>query len=231
MKRTTLGFIGGIAITAGAFALSPKAQFLAGGAMANAAYRMQDHLHDYDLEHKDATPEQVWTEFKSQTEMAAKVRETFPRTAYHPVVAMLVCMDARIDTNELVGDTRRNYYVVRTAGSAMSAKEEEMLELAVNNGVKLIVLTRHTDCAAEKAAKNPEARAKYPALVAAVDERDQKVAEFLARPAIAERIASGKLIVKQLDIDTANEHLVEHANAPASPSEEHAVAPSEEHGH
>lgn len=173
----------------------------------------------------------MWTEFKSQTEMAAKVRETFPRTAYHPVVAMLVCMDARIDTNELVGDTRRNYYVVRTAGSAMSAKEEEMLELAVNNGVKLIVLTRHTDCAAEKAAKNPEARAKYPALVAAVDERDQKVAEFLARPAIAERIASGKLIVKQLDIDTANEHLVEHANAPASPSEEHAVAPSEEHGH
>lgn len=230
MKRTTLGFIGGVALTAGAFALSPKAQFLAGGAMANAAYRMQDHLHDYDLEHKDATPEQVWAEFKSQNEMAAKVRETFPRTAYHPVVAMLVCMDARIDTNELVGDTRRNYYVVRTAGSAMSAKEEEMLELAVNNGVKLIVLTRHSDCAAEKAAKNPEARAKYPALVAAVDERDQKVSEFLARPAIAERIASGKLIVKQLDIDTANEHLAEHSNAPV-PAEEHAAAPSEEHGH
>lgn len=227
MKRMTMAFTGGLVVGAAALALSPKAQFLAGGAMANAAYRMQDHLHDYDLEHEDATPEQVWTEFKSQNEMAAKVRETFPRTAYHPVVAMLVCMDARIDTNELVGDTRRNYYVVRTAGSAMSAKEEEMLELAVNNGVKLIVLTRHTDCAAEKAAKNPEARAKYPALVAAVDERDQKTAEFLARPAIAERIASGTLIVKQLDIDTANEHLVEHADAPA----EHAAAPSEEHGH
>jgi len=126
-----MAFTGGLVVGAAALALSPKAQFLAGGAMANAAYRMQDHLHDYDLEHEDATPELVWTEFKSQNEMAAKVRETFPRTAYHPVVAMLVCMDARIDTNELVGDTRRNYYVVRTAGSAMSAKEEEMRELAM----------------------------------------------------------------------------------------------------
>lgn len=232
MKRMTLAFTGGLVVGAATLALSPKAQFLAGGAMVNAAYRMQDHISEYDLEHAEVTPEQVWVEFKSQNEMAAKVRETFPRTANHPVVAMLVCMDARIDTNELVGDTRRNYYVVRTAGSAMSTKEEEMLELAANNGVKLIVLTRHSDCAAEKAAKNPEARAKYPALVAAVDEREQRVAEFLARPAIAERIAAGKLIVKILDIDTSTEKLVEHSTASttAAVSAEHA-APAEEHGH
>lgn len=40
--------------------------------------------------------------------------------------------------NELTGDTRHYYYIIRTAGSVLSEKEEEMLELAVENGVKLI---------------------------------------------------------------------------------------------
>jgi carbonic anhydrase len=215
MRRAVAGFAGGLLVGAAVLALSPRAQFLAGGAMVNAAYRMQDHLHDYDLEHADATPEQVWTEFKKQNELASKVRESFPRTTYHPVVAMLVCMDARIDTNELVGDTRRNYYIVRTAGSAMSVKEEEMLELAVANGVKLIVITRHSDCAAEKAAANPEMRAKYPALVQALVERQQRIDEFLARPLIAERLKEGKLLVKVLQIETKTEHLEEQQHAVA----------------
>ena len=194
--------------------------------MANAAYRMQDHLVEYDFEHHDVTPDQVWAEFKLQNQLASKVRETFPRRAVHPVVAMLVCMDARIDTNELVGDTRHNYYIVRTAGSAMGLKEEEMLELAVANGVKVLILTRHSDCAAEKAAKDLELRAKYPAMVAAVDERDARIAEFLARPVISERIKAGTLLVKQLDIDTATEHVAEHALAPTP-----APAPQAEQPH
>ena len=33
-------------------------------------------------------------------------------------------MDARIDTSELVGDTRRYYYIVRTAGSALAVDRE-----------------------------------------------------------------------------------------------------------
>ena len=44
-----------------------------------------------------------------------------------------------------------------------------MLELAVENGVKLVVLTTHSDCAAEKAASEPETRKRYPALAQAVD--------------------------------------------------------------
>ena len=92
-------------------------------------------------------------------------------------------MDARIDTNELTGDTRHYYYIVRTAGSVLSEREEEMLELAVENGVELVVLTTHSDCAAEKTAALPEKRKLYPALAKAVDERDQRIREFLARPA------------------------------------------------
>ncbi len=204
--------------------VSQKAQFLAGGALVNVGYRMQDHLHEFDFEHHDdITPEHVWTEFLKQNELAASVRETFPRSTYHPLVALLVCMDARIDTNELVGDTRRNYYVLRTAGSALSVEEEDMLELAVNNGVKVILLTRHTDCAAEKVAADPALRAQYPALVASLDQRDARVAEFLARPAIAGRIAQGKLLVKQYVIDTHTEHLRE---APLPKAVAPAVVPT-----
>jgi hypothetical protein len=52
-------------------------------------------------------------------------------------------------------------------------------------------------------------------MVAAVDERDARIVEFLARPVIAERIKAGTLLVKQLDIDTATEKVAEHTLAPA----------------
>ena len=161
-----------------------QTQFLAGGALVNLGYRMQDHLESYDFEHEhDISPEHVWKEMQKQNTMAAAVREWFPRTPRHPLVALVVCMDARIDTNELTGDTRHYYYIVRTAGSVLSEREEEMLELAVENGVELVVLTTHSDCAAEKTAASPEKRKLYPALAKAVDERDQRIREFMARPA------------------------------------------------
>jgi hypothetical protein len=207
--------------------LSQQAQFLVGGALVNVGYRMQDHLHQYDFEHhEEISPEHVFAEFLAQNELASAVRERFPRSTYHPLVALLVCMDARIDTNELVGDTRRNYYVVRTAGSAMSPQEEDMLELAVENGVKLIVLTRHTDCAAERAASNPALRERYRSLVGSLDEREKRIEEFLARPAIAQRLATGKLLVKQYLIETHNEHLVELPlpSAPRAPTTRETAA-------
>ena len=81
-----------------------RTQFLVGGAPVSAGVRIQDHLEPYDFVHEDAveSPEQVWTEFERQNELSASVRAQFPRTAEHPMVAMLVCMDARIDTQHLV---------------------------------------------------------------------------------------------------------------------------------
>lgn len=206
------------------FSLNPRAEFTLGGAMVNVGFRLQDHLHAYDFEHdKDITPEQVWTEFEHQNEASASIRNRFPRSTEHPLIALLVCMDARIDTSELAGDTRRYYYVVRTAGSVLDQEEQEMLELAVLNGVKVLVLTRHTDCAAEKAAADPEKRWAFPALTSSVDNRDKRVAEFLARPIIAERIAKGTLLVKNLWIDTTSDHLVTKPTVlpPAPPAASH----------
>ena len=188
-----------------------RTQFLLGGAMVNLGYGMQDRLESFDLqqEHEhEISPADVWKEVEKQNALAAKVREMFPRTPHHPLVALVVCMDARIDTSELMGDTRHYYYVIRTAGSILSEREEEMLELAVANGVEVIVLTTHSDCAAEKAAASPELRQRYPAIAQGVDEREARVRELLARPAIASRIAAGKLAVKLINIDTMTEKML-----------------------
>ena len=172
-------------------------------------YRFQDRLSKFDFEHDESiTPDQIWTELERQNELAAAVRGVFPRTARHPVVAILACMDARIDTSELVGDTRRYYYIVRTAGSVLSPAEQEMLELAVLNGVKIILLTTHTDCAAEAAAADPEARERFPAVISLLDERERRIEEFMARPTIRDAVAAGELQVKHARIDTTTDRLV-----------------------
>ncbi len=196
---------------------SPRSQFVMGGALVNAGFRLQDPLHDYDFQKPHLTAQEIWEEFQQQNHLSAMVREQFPRSTEHPVVALLVCMDARIDTSELAGDTRRYYYVIRTAGSVLAEEEQEMLELAVRNGVKVLVLTRHSDCAAEKVAGDPLQRAQYPHLSAAVDQRAAHVEAFLKRPFIAERVAHGELLVEQLFIDTRSDQLLAvdpHAGGP-----------------
>ena len=176
--------------------------------MVNVGYRLQDRIEDYDLHHHDLTPQQVWEEFRRQNDMAASVRDIWPRSSHHPLVTMVTCMDARLDTNEIAGDTRRYYYVLRLAGSVLEPKEEEMIELAVANGTKVVVFTTHTDCAAEAMAADPEQRPRYPALTAALAERHVRFEEFLARPLIRERLETGELLVKRMKLDTANDRLV-----------------------
>ena len=181
--------------------------------MINAGYKLQDGIHDFDPgTGHEPRPQEVWKEFLAQNHLASSVRRQFPRATPHPLVAMVVCMDSRVDTLELTGDTRKYYYVVRTAGSVLDEQEEEMLELAVANGVKVIVLTTHSDCAAERMAKDPAKRKLYPSLAAAVDARERRIDEFLHRPNIAAKIARGDLLVERVHIDTSTEEVhVAHA--------------------
>lgn len=193
-----------VAVPLAALALDDRLEFVVGGALIDLGYRLQDPVEVPP----HATPEQMWSELRAHNALAADVRSAFPRSIHHPTVAIVVCMDARIDTDEVLGDTRRYYYVLRLAGSIMSEREEEMLELAVANGVELIVLTTHTDCAAERAAADPASRLRYPAIAAGIDERARRRAEFVTRPEIASRIAAGTLRVEEARIDTATGRLV-----------------------
>lgn len=211
LRRVALGALV-LCLLAGAayWIWGDRIEFILGGAMINAGYRLQDRLEDYDFEHHHANPQQIWNEFLSQNRLASSVRHRWPRSRRHPLVAMVICMDGRLDTNEIAGDTREYYYVIRLAGSVLSEKEEEMLELAVANGTKVVVFTTHSDCAAEKVARDPAKRPLFPNLSKAVDERQQRFAEFLARPMIREKSAQGELLVKWMDLDTSDEHLEPH---------------------
>ena len=215
MKKVVVGaVIAGLALAVAGFArwtvIGRETQFVVGGALVDAGYGLQDGLESYDFANShDITPVQVWEEIQKQNKLSSGMRSAFPRSTHHPLVALVVCMDARIDTNELVGDTRRYYYVIRTAGSVMSEREHEMLELAVANGVKVIVLTTHSDCAAERAAATPELRTQFPALAQAVDHREAAVESFLSRPKIADAIAQGHLLVKRVSISTLTDRLAE----------------------
>ncbi len=189
--------------------ISGSTEFMLGGALVNLGFRLQDHLQPYDPGGDlKLTPGQIAQRLFAQNAYAAKIREYFPRTARHPLVAMVVCMDARIDTNELVGDTRKYYYVIRTAGSVLGPKEQDMLQLAVENGVRVILLSTHTNCAAERAARDPNLRARYRDLVQAVNERTERNAELQRRPALASRIAKGELLVRNVHIDTSTARMI-----------------------
>lgn len=189
----------------GVVALVDRAQFLVGTTLWSLGTHLQDRAHDFDLVHHSTRPEHIWEELQAQNALSSRLLGAFPREAAHPVVAILMCMDARLDTAELAGDARHAYYVVRTAGSVLNEVEEDMLELAVENGVKVLVLTTHTDCAAERAAASPESRARFPALTRAVDEREARIAEFLQRPAIQRRVESGELLIKRVVIHTGDD--------------------------
>jgi carbonic anhydrase len=83
-----------------------------------------------------------------------------------------------------------------------------MLELAVLNGVRLVLLTTHTDCAAEAAAADPEMEERFPAMTNLVDQREKSIEEFLARPLIRDAIAAGTLKVQRARIDTDTDRLM-----------------------
>jgi len=177
--------------------------------MVNIGYRLQDRIEDYDFERHDLSAEEVWQEFLRQNDMAASVRDIWPQTTRHPLVAMVTCMDARLDTTEIAGDTRRHYYILRLTGSVLAPKEEEMLEPAVANGAKVVVFTTHPDCAAEGMAADPEQRPHYTALTAALEEREIRLEEFKNRTVIREKIAAGELVVKTMELDTATDRVRE----------------------
>jgi len=95
MRRTLLIFGGLLAIIGAVFAYSTSLQFVAGGALVNLGYRLQDPLDGFDPGHHEGTPAQIWEAFLTHNRMAADVRARWPRSNHHPEIALVTCMDAR----------------------------------------------------------------------------------------------------------------------------------------
>jgi carbonic anhydrase len=178
-----------------------KIHFLVGGVFINMGYRFQDHVDQQVHLASPADLSEHLQEIFRRNKNASLVRSFFPRSVMHPQVALLTCMDARIDTVELMADTRRSYYTLRTAGSVLEPLQQEMFELAVMNGVRVIVLTTHSDCSAEKMAKSNQER-HFPHLSRGVNNRQKNIDIFIHRPRIYEKIMNGELIVVEAEIHT-----------------------------
>ena len=105
----------------------------------------------------------------------ADFRSLFPRKFHHGQVLLLLCMDCRLSPEEILGDARPYYYTPRVAGGYISPKVREMIRLAIKAGVRLVVLTKHDDCAAERVAASEEA-AEFENLGAALADREAQIA-------------------------------------------------------
>lgn len=188
--------------------LSHRVQFVLGGAMINLGYRFQDHVKHGVAHPENQTPNKMWEEIKGQNKLSSSIRAMFPRTTHRPKVAILLCMDSRLHDNELTGDTRQLYYIIRTAGSVLPKVEQDMLELSIEKGVEVVVLTTHGDCAAVKASKDEIMSKKLPYLCDAVKSRKKDIQDFLERPSIKKKIETGKLIIVNAHVDTTTGMLV-----------------------
>jgi hypothetical protein len=169
--------------------------------LVNAGYRFQDHIPLTSNEKSHGI--ELLNGIIERNHLASGMRSIFPRSVHSPKIALQVCMDSRLDTLELVADTRLHYFVVRTAGSSLDSLQQEMFEMSVKKGVELIILTRHTDCAAEKIAKGEDAN-HFPILTKEVRQRSLRLNEFLNRDLIKEKIINDKLKVVAILVHTNN---------------------------
>jgi len=183
--------------------------FVGGGGMVSVGHVMQELVSGWRFDDgSEATPQQVLAGILDANGQASWLRDQIPGQVRKPEALLVMCIDPRLDARVVVGDTRDYYDVLRIPGSVLSEETIEAIELGVKeHRVKVVLFTRHTDCAMEKVAGTAEAH-HFPALSEAVSERDAMFQQLLARPIIAERIASGELIVRCFTIDTETDRLM-----------------------
>lgn len=124
-----------------------------------------------------------------------------------PLALVVICMDSRFSLSRLLADARSYlWFKVRNAGSILSEAILDTMELAVvEKGVRLIVYTFHTGCAAEKGCSAKPGR--YQHLEEALGQRADMLEAFMQRPAVAALIEAGHLHVEISLIDTATGRL------------------------
>lgn len=181
--------------------------FVGGGGFIAIGHGMQELVSGFRSGDGD-TPQEVLAGVLDANQKASFVRGALPVVKRKPEVLVVMCIDPRLDARIVMGDTRDQYDVVRIPGSVLSEEAIEAIELGVKeHRVKVVLFTTHTECAMEAVAHSHDAE-HFPALSQAVHKREERFKELLERPLIAERIASGELLVKRYTIDTGNDRLI-----------------------
>lgn len=179
------------------------ALFFTGGGLVSVGHMVQGFVGGFSRAGHVGTPRELLETVLIDNQTASRVERTVAGPRRKPEVMAIMCMDPRLNSEVILGDSRGYYDVVRLPGSVLSGEMIEAIELAVQeHAVGLVLFTTHTDCAMEKVASGHEAH-RFPGLSNLVRKREEKFDELMRRPAIAARVSSGKLLVKRFTIDTA----------------------------
>ena len=227
MSKSKL-ILGGLVIFAGVmvFAWRPVLFQLGGGFVA-AGHSMQEAVDGFERGGEVGTPQQLLERIEMHNAESSTAKTILNDPRQKPEALIVMCVDPRLDAKLVLGDTRDYYDVVRMPGSVLTEELMEAIELGVaEHKVKVVAFTTHTDCAMEALAHSEHAE-HFPALSKALMEREVTYQQFVKRPLIAEKLASGDLLVKRFRIDTVTSKLMPEtsvAEAPASaPDKAHAA--------
>ncbi|MCS7023332.1 MAG: hypothetical protein NZV14_00915 [Bryobacteraceae bacterium] len=182
--------------------------FVGGGGLVSLGHLIQGVVSGFDRKGEIGAPEEILERVLTDNEQASQVERWLGGPAHKPEVMIVMCMDPRLNSEVIVGDSRHYYDVVRLPGSVLSEDVIEAIELGVQeHRLKVVLLTTHTDCAMEKVAHSAAAK-EYPVLSLAVQRREEMFQRLLQRPAIASRLQAGTLLVRRFQIDTTTGRLL-----------------------
>ncbi|MCC6588318.1 MAG: hypothetical protein IT168_16620 [Bryobacterales bacterium] len=178
------------------------ALFFTGGGLVSAGHMVQGFVGGFSRSGEVGTPDDLLKTVLIDNESASRVERVVSGPRRKPEVLAVMCMDPRLNSEVVLGDSRGYYDVVRLPGSVLSGEMIEAIELGVKeHQVELVLFTTHTDCAMEKVAHS-EAAEHFPALSNAVHKREEMFQALMSRPLIAQRVKEGKLLVKRFRIET-----------------------------
>lgn len=176
--------------------------FVGGGGLVTVGHMVQGFVSGFDYKGTVGSPQDILDTVILDNQQASKLEGVIGGPRRKPEVMAVMCMDPRINSEVVLGDSRHYYDVVRLPGSVLSTEVIEAIELGVKeHRLKVVLFTTHTDCAMEKVAHS-ESASEFPSLSNAVHRREEMFQQLLQRPLIAEKIKSGSLIIKRYQIDT-----------------------------
>lgn len=182
--------------------------FVGGGGLVTVGHMVQGFVTGFDYKGTVGSPQQILDTVILDNQQASKVEGVVGGPTHKPEVMAVMCMDPRINSEVVLGDSRHYYDVVRLPGSVLSNEVIEAIELGVKeHRLKVVLFTTHTDCAMEKVAHS-EAAHEFPSLSNAVHKREEMYDHLLKRPLIAEKVRDGSLLIKRYQIDTPTGKLI-----------------------
>lgn len=210
--------LGGLVVVAGVliFAWRPVL-FQLGGGFVSIGHSMQEAVDGFERGGEVGTPSDLLARIELHNAESSTAKQVLNDPRQKPEALIVMCVDPRLDAKLVLGDTRDYYDVVRMPGSVLTEELMEAIELGVSeHKVKVVAFTTHTDCAMEALAHSDHAD-HFPALSRSLLEREATYQQFLRRPIIAEKVASGDLIVKRFRIDTTTSKLMPETSVAEAP--------------